>query len=100
MSNENKEQLVPVAFGGFKFKLYRVRQNSGAKPVGDSGRIPPAENFRAHRQMQFIHQSSAEQAVIELSAAFAEQTLHFPFLAQPAQRFTEINFLRATDSYL
>ena len=57
------------------------------------GACASAENFRADRQMNFIHQTGAEQRVVQFAAAFAQKPFHAPFRAQPAQRCTEIDFV-------
>ena len=47
--------------------------------------------------MDFIHQTGAEQGVVQFAAAFAEQPLHVPFFPQPAQRRAKIDFVSAAD---
>ena len=68
-----------------------------ASTVRDGWGFAPAENQRADRQVQFIHEAGAEEGVIQFTASLAQQALDFPLVAQPCQRVVEIEFLLSTD---
>ena len=50
--------------------------------------------------MQFVHETRAKQRIVQLAAAFAEQTSNLPFLAQPPKRRAKIDLLFTANSYV
>ena len=66
-------------------------------PSAIVGALSSAENFRADGQMNFVHQTGAEQCVVQFAAAFAKQPSHVPFGSQPAQCRAKIDFRFAAD---
>jgi hypothetical protein len=96
---EHGKNLVSDAFEGFDLKGQGFRQSLEPFAINDGGCITPAKHFRANRQMQFIHQTGAEQGIVQAAAAFAEEALDTPFPAQPAKGLAEIDFLPAANLY-
>ena len=47
--------------------------------------------------MQFVQQSGANDGIVQLAAAFAEQSPHVPLLAQPPKRGSEVDLVSTAD---
>ena len=97
---EDQEQFLANPPRRLQFKLGRACKVRMAPPLRNCWRCATAENFWADGEMQFIHEAGAEQRVVQVAAAFAEQTLYSPLLSQPAESGPEIDFISAADLYL
>ena len=58
-----------------------------------------AEDDGAQGEVNFMDKADFEKRGIDFATAFAEETLDFPFAAQPAERGGEINLSFAADFY-
>ena len=70
-----------------------------AETVGNGRGIASADDSRAEREVQFIHEADAEEGVIEFAAAFAKETLHVPFAVEPCERGADVEFRFAENFY-
>src|SRR2546423_977266 len=95
-----QKQLVTNLLHRLELELSDLGQRRSADAIANRGCRAPAENFGANREMKFIDQVVAEEGVVDLTAAFAQQPLYIPFFAQPSKRRAKIDLAAAEGFYL
>src|SRR5688572_12836080 len=61
--------------------------------VGESRSVTSTENDGANGKVEFIDDARAKERVVEGAAAFAQEPLHLPLFAQPAECFNKIDLV-------
>jgi hypothetical protein len=57
---------------------------AGSRAVGEGWGPAATYYFGAHREVHLVHETSAEEGVIEFAASFAKQAPDSPLFSQPA----------------
>ena len=81
---KDSKQFIANPFCRLEFELCCIGELGRTGGIRNSWRRASSENFRAHRQMQFVDKARADHGAVNHRAALAQQPFHIPLLAQPA----------------
>src|SRR5215471_13754779 len=74
----HEKQLVTDAFEFFQTQLRCLGNGFDPKAIRRGRSVAPAENERANRLIDLIHEAGAEEAAIDFASARAKQPLDVP----------------------